>query len=441
MFKGYKEFIVQELLIKKEVTRYLLEQWQNPDGTYTSASLPENIGNSHFGPGLRQYIIDEYHANRVTQNRLQSSLCDKGIEISEGQIDNILRAEAADFEPEKESLLPAGMQAKYSQTDDTGARHNGKNGTATVICNEFFTYFKSSDSKSRINFLKILCSNDIGYTITQEMLDYIKSYKLAPSTLTIMEQLLGTSFTNCDTCDDTHFATCNSWKIFLQKHRFGKTTQRILTEGALIGFLMTREIITLLTILMSDGAGQFSLFKHILCWIHIERSIKRLIPLNEQDRIERDLILERFWIFYRELKEYKIRTPEEQKALKILLCDRFDEIFSFRATEAPLAQALKKIRDHKTELMLVLEHPDIPLHNNQSESDIREYVTKRKISGGTRSDAGRDARDTFTSLYKTCKKLGISFWDYLTDRINKLGKIEPLADIIRKKIKLVAASP
>jgi len=331
---------------------------------------------------------------------------------------------------EKEAILQVGMQAKYAQVDDTGARHNGKNGFATVICNQFFSYFKSSDSKSRINFLKILSGENIEYSITQETVDYIMTYTLAPSTLSIIENLVG-----------ERFVTYESWETFLQKHKFGKTTKRILTEGALIGSLIKRKTVNLETILMSDGAGQFALFKHALCWIHVERSIKRLIPLNDQDRMERDNILDLFWSFYRELLAYKKSTPEKQKTLKAILYNRFDEIFSFHATEIPLAQALKKIIDQKSELMLILEHPDIPLHNNQSESDIREYVTKRKISGGTRSQLGREARDTFTSLYKTCKKLGISFWNYLIDRINKIGNIEPLADIIRKKIELAATSP
>ncbi len=82
---------------------------------------------------------------------------------------------------------------------------------------------------------------------------------------------------------------------------------------------------------------------------------------------------------------------------------------------------------------MVLDRPDIPLHNNLSERDIREYVKKRKISGSTRSEAGRRCRDTFTSLKKTCRKLGVSFWDYLYDRVSKAGKITPLPDLIRAR--------
>ncbi len=81
----------------------------------------------------------------------------------------------------------------------------------------------------------------------------------------------------------------------------------------------------------------------------------------------------------------------------------------------------------------MLEHPEIPRHNNGSENAIREYVKRRKISGSTRSEAGRRCRDTFTSLKKSCRKLGVSFWDYLLDRIGRKGKIPRLSEFIRQK--------
>lgn len=80
---------------------------------------------------------------------------------------------------------------------------------------------------------------------------------------------------------------------------------------------------------------------------------------------------------------------------------------------------------------MVLVRPDIPLHNNLSERDIREYVIKRKISGSTRSSEGRRCRDTFASLKKTCQKQGISFWDYLLDRVSLKNEIPYLPDLVR----------
>ena len=92
-------------------------------------------------------------------------------------------------------------------------------------------------------------------------------------------------------------------------------------------------------------------------------------------------------------------------------------IFHRRTGFATLDRLLARLHANKAELLMVLDRPEIPLHTNGSENDIRAYVTKRKVSGGTRSNAGRDCRDAFLSLLKTCAKLNITFWDYLGDRL------------------------
>jgi hypothetical protein len=79
-----------------------------------------------------------------------------------------------------------------------------------------------------------------------------------------------------------------------------------------------------------------------------------------------------------------------------------------------------------------LERPEIPLHTNGSENDIRCHVTRRKLSGGTRSDPGRDCPDAFLGLAKTCAKPGISFWDYLGARLSADTNVPFLPDRVRR---------
>ena len=120
------------------------------------------------------------------------------------------------------------------------------------------------------------------------------------------------------------------------------------------------------------------------------------------------------WWFYRDLLAYK-REPSSRR--KAEMRARFDRIFKRRTGFATLDRLLARLHANKAELLMVLDRPQIPLHTNGSERDIRCHVIKRKISGGTRSDAGRDCRDAFLGLAKTCAKLGITFWDYLADRL------------------------
>ena len=150
--------------------------------------------------------------------------------------------------------------------------------------------------------------------------------------------------------------------------------------------------------------------------------------MSEKGKDDLQRVREQLWGLYEDLKAYKV-NPDQAEAER--LGKLFDDIFTTKTHSASLNNALKRIQNNKSELLLVLRHPQIPLHNNLSENAIREYVKRRKISGGTRSEAGRRSRDTFTSLKKTCRKLGLSFWQYLHDRLNKIGFIPSLADLIR----------
>jgi hypothetical protein len=204
---------------------------------------------------------------------------------------------------------------------------------------------------------------------------------------------------------------------------------QIATEGALIGSIIEHGISKHLVIL-SDDAGQFNVLLHALCWIHANRAIDKIIPFTDQAKEDLDSVKDQIWQLYEGLKAYK-QNPETSD--KKRLNDMFDDIFTQTTVSATLNNALKRIYNNKSELLLVLERPDIPLHNNSAENAIREYVKKRKICGSTRSESGRQCRDTFTSLKKTCRKLGVSFWQYLKDRIENIGLVPDLPDLIRQQ--------
>ena len=101
------------------------------------------------------------------------------------------------------------------------------------------------------------------------------------------------------------------------------------------------------------------------------------------------------------LKAYRCApTPQNRAALQA----RFDRIFTCYTGFVTLDRLLARLHASKSELLMVLDRPEIPLHTNGSENDIRCHVTRRKLRGGTRSDLGRDCRDAFLSLAKTCAK-------------------------------------
>jgi hypothetical protein len=226
------------------------------------------------------------------------------------------------------------------------------------------------------------------------------------------------------------FADDSQWEQFLAQNTIGKDRHvQIATEGVLIGSIIEHGLSKDLVI-VSDDAGQFNVLLHALCWIHANRAIDKIIPLTDRAKENLSAVKDQIWQLYKGLKAYRQKpTPADKKCLSTM----FDKIFTQITASASLNLALKRIYNNKAELLLVLERPDIPLHNNGAENAIREYVKKRKISGSTRSDTGRRCRDTFTSLKKTCRKLGVSFWRYLKDRIERIGHLPDLSDLIRQR--------
>jgi hypothetical protein len=185
-------------------------------------------------------------------------------------------------------------------------------------------------------------------------------------------------------------------------------------------------------VILSDDAGQFNVGRHALCWVHAERLIHKLDTFNDRQRRAVTRIRARVWRLYADLKAYRKRPSARRKAD---LARRFDALFTTRTGFVTLDRLLRRLHANKQELLAVLDRPDIPLHTNGSENDIRCQVTRRKISAGTRSDAGRDCRDAFLGLMKTCRKLGLSFWTYLGDRLHASDtpEIPPLPDLVRAR--------
>jgi hypothetical protein len=420
VLKGYEPYVVQDLVIESKNTLYLRARYELPDGSSILAPLPATvIPGKHFGTTLIGYILHQYHNAGVTQGLLLQSLHDYGVDISEGELNRILTENHDVFHQERDEVREAGLQtASYIGTDDTGARHQGRNGYCTVIGNDWFACFESTDSKSRLNFLQVLHGSQRLYVINETTLAYWERQELAAALREKLSQ------------DPLQFTDEAAWQARLVELAItGERHVRIATEGALLGGLIERGVSPELVVL-SDGAPQFDVFVHASCWIHAERPLARMVPYHDAHRAVIEKIRAQIWELYKDLKAYRQQPDPAQKPL---LEARFDALCDQKTEYPSIAGVLKEIREHQADLLRVLERPEVPLHNNAEESDIREYVKKRKISGGTRSAAGRRCRDTFTSLKKTCRKLGVNFWNYLQDRLGGLGKIPLLADLIRQR--------
>lgn len=421
-FKGYEDFTVQDIVLKPHNTVYRLEYWVTPDGQRLVGKLPNEAGDGHFGSTLVSFILYQYHHCDVTQPLIWEQLVDLGVDISTGQVNRIITEGKEVFHQEKAEILRVGLEVSpYVHTDDTGARHKGKNGYCTHVGNELFAYFESTGSKSRINFLEVLRGEPEDYIVSEVALDFMRAQKLPREHLEHLCAHQGHRF------EDKGVWQALLWFLGITDERH----VRIATEGALLGSVLDHGVNPELAI-MSDDAGQFNLvlMLHVLCWIHAERLLAKLVGFNDGQREDLEQVRGQVWDLYQILKFYK-QSPSDE--LKAEVSERFDAIFTQKTRFETLNQALKRLHRNKSELLAVLEHPELPLQNNLSEGDIRGYVKKRKISGSTRSDLGRRGRDTFASVKKTCRKLRVSFWSYLKDRVSGLHTIPPLSEMIRQR--------
>ncbi|HEY2529227.1 MAG TPA: transposase [Xanthobacteraceae bacterium] len=426
-FQGYEPFLLQELVISASATRYQRERWVTPDGRTILAALPEGI-DGHFGPELRRFVLMQYHQGQSTLPRLAAFLRSVGVSISKRQLQRLLTDKQANFINEAQDVLRAGLETSpYVSVDDTGARHAGKNGFCTQIGNDWFTWFGTRSSKSRLNFLDLLRAGHTDYVLNEAAYDYMRRHSLsAPLIASLAAQ------------PQTAFAGHATWLAHLERLGFTgldvtPDPVRVATEGALWGSVQAHNFLRD-AVVLSDDAGQFNVGRHALCWVHAERLVHKLDTFTDQHRAAQMQVRGLIWDLYADLKAYRAKPSPRRAAA---LPKRFDRVFLRRTGFATLDRLLKRLHANKAELLVVLDRPETPLHTNGSENDIRCYVTRRKLSAGTRSDAGRDSRDALLGLAKTCDKLGIAVWDYLGSRLKVAGHrvIQPLDHYVRGRFR------
>jgi hypothetical protein len=428
-FKGYQDILVRELTLTAEVVRYRRERWATPSGEAVLAPLPAGIVGG-FGPGLRRFLLVAHAQGQVTAERLTALLAGIGVEISKRQVVRLLTSRLDGLIAEDREVLRAGLAtARWVTVDDTAARHARRDGVTTQVGDDRFTAFRTGASKSRQAFLSMLRAGHGEYVTSGAALGYMRGRALAGP---VVEMLAAHPV--------KVFADEAAWKAHLAAlgiDRLAVTPDpvRIATEGALWGTIQARGLLPG-TVIVSDDAGQFRLGEHALCWVHAERLVHKLLPATDEQRRAVELTRTLVWWLYADLKAWK-RAPCPRRAAALRA--RFDRIFTRRTGYVVLDRLLARLHRRKAGLLRVLECPEIPLHTNGSENDIRACVTKRKVSGGTMSEDGRTARDVLLGLMKTCRKLGVSFYRYLGDRLRVpgTGPIPPLPDLVRN----AAATP
>jgi len=233
-----------------------------------------------------------------------------------------------------------------------------------------------------------------------------------------------------------HYANilCNDFYAMFSIRRYKNrdTVLKIINELDENVDISEGDLDIIINILIADDAPQFKKISEGLglCWIHEERHYQKMIPVIKYNKELIEKVRESIWNYYGELKEYKDNPCEN---VKIQLWNKFDEIFLQTSGYEELDKRLRLTYNKKEQLLLVLDFPFIPLHNNESEISAREIVTKRKISGGVRTEVGKTAWENALSIYVTCKKNKVCFYEYMLNIFKEASDRIKLSDIIKER--------
>lgn len=424
-FKGYEEKVVQNIIFRSDNIRFLREKYYSPSaGKSYLAPLPKGY-EGDYGPDVKAFSLDLSFGTNVSEPKIRELLDRVGVRISAGGLSNLLIKNQQVFHQEKDDVLDAGQRSSpWHHLDDTITRVNGANHYCQILCNPLYTAYNTTAKKSRMAVLGTLCDGrPLTYLLNAEAFAYLEGMGASR----VLRQKL------CILPRDEVFAEA-VWLAMLETllPDLGPGQRALVLEATAIAAYHAQTEHPVVGLLVCDDAPQFKgLTEELaLCWVHEGRHYKKLSPWFTHDRKLVDDFGGRFWDFYDELLDYR-EAPAAEDAAR--LSAAFDELFSTVTGYVKLDDRIAATCEKKANLLMVLKHPEIPLHNNPAELGARGRVRKRDVSFGPRTEDGKRAWDTFMTLAATTRKLGVSFYAYLQDRITQAGQIPPLATLIAER--------
>lgn len=420
IFMGYEDVVVQGIELKRKNVKYSREKYYSPslNKTYLGKFTEEYIGG--FSKEIHGLAICLKFACNVSEPKILSFMGHLGISMSSGTLSNILlKKHSESFLKEKEDIVSSALNySDYHQSDTTQSTVNGEKHHTHVLCNENYTSYSTKETKSRLSIIDVLRQDKAReYLFDNKAFDLMKILKVSAKSINFLKTKINIAGNILSEVEANNLVK-------------GLKKDKTILECAYISAYQKEE--NSVKVLITDDAPQYNLITNnsALCWIHEGRHYKKLSPIIEINREKLNEFLSQFWDYYKELKLYK-ENPSIETARE--LEKTFDNLFSTKTGYDLLDERISKTLAKKSQLLLVLDYPDIPLHNNVSELGVRQQVRYRDISLQTKNEQGTKVKDAMLTLVETAKKLKVSIWDYLLDRINETFELTSLAEIIKQK--------
>jgi hypothetical protein len=424
--------VIQGINIEPHNVRFLRHVYYSPsEKQFYRGALPTGYGPGDFSPGLQSVIVSLKYSGGMSERKIIEFLENFDVQISTGSVSNIL-TNSEPFEEEFHGMYLAGLAStSYQQTDDTAARVKGQAWHTHMVGNPFYSAYFTRPRKDRLTVVGVLEDRVLlNYQFNDDTRLMLEDRNLPAKWLKQIEEL-GPVTLDSDALtkqlDDWFGPDC------------GGNSRLHIEQAAAITYYRNQTFVPVVRILLCDDASQFDLITELLsnCWVHDGRHYAKLKPLVSRHAEQLDAFLERYWDFYGKLARYRAGpTPAEATRLR----GEFDELFATRTGYADLDDRIDKTAAKKEQLLIVLDHPEVPLHNNLAELGARVCARRRDVSLHSVSERGARAMDIFTSLVQTCKKLGRSAYAYFLDRLSRRHELPSLADSIRAAAALASLS-
>ena len=424
-FKGYEDSIVQDVLIHTDNVLFHKEKYYSPSARRTYlAELPPGY-RGQFGPGIQALALVQYFACNMAEPKILEFFANVGIHLSAGELSNWLIKDWPDLHAEKAAIYAAGLgSSPWHHLDDTATRVNGQNEHCHVVCNPLYTAYFTTAHKDRLTIVDVL--RNLGartFRVNAETIDLLRIFGLAQCTVRSVQGL-----PQDQDWTEAEFTALLDARL----PSLGPQPRARILEAAAVAAYHAQMEYPVVKLLLCDDAPQFNWVTEqlALCWIHEGRHYKKLTPSSAPFRSALAEFTQQFWQYYDELLTYRQQPSADEKAR---LATKFDTLFATVTGYRVLDERIEKTQLKKASLLLVLDHPEIPLHNNPAELGARQRVRKRDVSFGPRTADGAKAWDTFMTLTATAKKLGVSIYHYIQDRVSGAFELPDLADIITQR--------
>ena len=424
-FKGYEDVVVQDVIFRTDNVLFHKEKFYSPSQHKTYlAPLPQGYS-GQFGPGVKALALVFYFGAQISEPKVAELLRNVGVQISDGQVSNLLIKDQDAFHGEKESLYRAGLASSpWQHMDETGTPVNGENWHCHIVGNPLYTAYLTTKGNDRPAVIDVLTNGQERlFLINEEAFSYLETFGLSAVRRQQLwqlpwERLLDEGNMEC------------LLKAYLPN--LGPQQRKWVLDATAVAAYHAQVEFPVVRLLVCDDAPQFRLVTEelALCWVHEGRHYKKLSPWIRHHRELVEAFLKGFWAYYQQLLEYR-QQPWPDQAVQ--LEQEFDVLFSTQTGYGALDDRILKTREKKECLLMVLRHPEIPLHNNPAELGARVRVRQRDVSFGPRTEDGARAWDTFGTLAATARKLGVSFYHYIHDRVSGAYRMSSLASLVEEQ--------